>query len=170
MKTPKELGITKRQMRNIAKLTVWARDNDGKVNFDIGTFCKVKGKDGIWDGFNSMAVNVFKLADQENVCGTCACFAGYGPVAGIRVYKDESWFRYIERCFTNCEWDEDDVVFDLLFAAEHSNSLKAAYLRACYFLEYGLPPISESCLINWEVDKDFTPKWKEIEEIANWKA
>lgn len=78
---------------------------------------------------------------EEMECGTAACAAGYGPMAGIAPRQREGWNEYITRtlidtslghafawrwCFS-CDWADID------------NTPHGAAARIEYFLENGVP-------------------------------
>jgi hypothetical protein len=80
-------------------------------------------------------------AATTHPCGTSACFAGYGPQAGVRAVRGESWFEYAERAFT-----DDTAEWDWLFSddwASVAGGPEDAISRARYLLTHGLPHNSD---------------------------
>ena len=66
-------------------------------------------------------------------CGTTACAAGYGPLAGIKPLPNETWHVYVSRVFT----DQDSIIFNWCFAiswADVDNTPKGAAKRIELFL------------------------------------
>lgn len=168
MKTHKELGISKWQYKNIAKLTLWMRDNEGKIKFDIKSFCRINFSNGGYETFmcNEPVVDALKEANKPNVCGTSACFLGYGPSAGVKGKKDEEWKAYALRVFGiemggMCNHPDDNYIW--LFDDSHKNNHKAAVLRGAWLLENGPP---EGYLAE-EVPYNYQPNWPAIEAILN---
>lgn len=160
MKTAKQLGLTKTQHKNLAKLTIFVRDKVEPPKFDITWFFQ---KDGSECGMDETCPS-----KKEYSCGTSACFAGYGILAGIEAKKEENWGDYLCRVF-GLEGNEYGSlicpIYKLLFHDSHENSKKAAILRGAYFLMKGIP--KADLLSKWEAPKSFIPNWPEIEKIAN---
>lgn len=155
VKSAVELGITKEQRKNLAKLTVFVDKKVEPPKFDISNF-------------NSDSPN---HATDKVECGTSACFCGYGPLAGIVIaprqpgYYNESWAVYSERVFGVGMWGD---LYHLLFDANHTNTKEAAVLRGAYFLMHGLPKIYDD-LRFWEVPSNFKPNWLSIRAVASAK-
>lgn len=170
LKTPKQLGISRTQLRNIARITLFVHEEVKDENFDITTYYR--------DPTNG-SLGCASTKGITYACGTAACFCGYGPLAGVKPRKDEDWGMYQARCFTS-EWDVFSgpstpmPVFSFLFSNEHLNSREAAVLRGAYFLMNGLPVESESMsyfqkrpfLEKWEAPTDFQPDWDAIKKAA----
>ena len=84
-------------------------------------------------------------------CGTAACAAGHGPIAGITPLPGENWMDYSERCF--CPGSEDDDDGNLMGApanftwawcfdgewSHYDNSAHGAAARSDYMLHHGVP-------------------------------
>ena len=71
-------------------------------------------------------------------CGTVACAAGHGPMAGIKGLPNESWAMYTARSFTGGDSD----MFSYLFGADWvyaDNTPKGAAARIRRHLAEGLP-------------------------------
>lgn len=155
MKTNKQLGLTKSQYKNIAKLTIFVRDSVPPPKFNILSFNEDEGS-GINEPINA-----------KYECGTSACFCGYGPLAGIKPKKTEDWWDYSARVFgASYDWSGGDKnTFRLLFDDEHKNSKDAAIKRGAYFLMNGFPETDN--LSKWETPRSFKIDWPAIEKIAN---
>lgn len=156
MQTPKSLGITPTQFKNLAKLTIFVRDKVAPPKFDINSFFQTADLD--------TPDNCVFEKDYE--CGTTACFCGYGPLAGIKPRKGEDWWQYGGRVFGA---DEVGNLWYFLFSNDHKNSKAAAVKRGAYFLMNGLPLGNHDRynLGAWETPRSFKPDWAEIEKIAN---
>jgi len=153
MKTAKQLGLTKTQHKNLAKLTIFVRDSIPPPKFNIRSFHSEE--------------NEYPADATYNECSTSACFCGYGPLAGIKPRKAEDWNDYAGRVFgAKLECFEDHAIFELLFDGTHKNSKVAAIKRGAYFLMNGLPK-TNLYLGHWEAPRSFSPNWPEIEKIAN---
>jgi len=148
--THKSLGITKRQFKNIAKLTLFVKNKVVPPRFDINVFFK-----------NEFGVerDLRQMKKEDYICGTSACFLGYGPLAGFKADDNEFWTSYSKRVF-----GEDNRIYEILFDTEHKNSKTAAVKRAAWLLTKGFPI---GRLINWEAPRSFKPDWTAIEKIAN---
>lgn len=155
LKTPKELGITKTQFKNLCKLITFVRKSVPPPTFNIETH-------------HSEADYPIKATYE---CGTTACFCGYGPLAKIKPRKNEDWHDYSERVF-GCApsyWRTNRDLWTWLFSEHHENSKEAACQRGAYFLVNGLPNSPDGFAINYsnaEVPKNFKTPWKLIEEAA----
>lgn len=161
MQTPKSLGITPTQFKNLAKLTIFVRDKVAPPKFNINKFFIGKGV-AESNGDNS---GDYCPSAKDYTCGTSACFLGYGPLAGIKPQKDAIWWDYSAKSFgvTMSEMDHD--LYDLLFNDMHKNSKSAAVKRGAWFLMNGIPDYLH--LEKWETPRSFKPDWAEIEKIAN---
>lgn len=150
MKTAKELGITSKQRRNIAKLALFVKGATTLSKFDIELY----------------HTETEYPSKATYGCGTSACFCGYGPAAGVKGKKGEGWFDYACRAFAgNLGFEEG--VYDLLFEVGHKNSRTAAVRRAAWFLEHGMPDRDEATpLFDWEAPRWFSPDWEAIQKIA----
>lgn len=148
--THKSLGITKKQFKNIAKLTLFVKNKVAPPRFDIGVYFKNK------DGEEPL---LSKVKKEDYICGTSACFLGYGPLAGFKANNIESWICYSERVFGG-----DHRIYNILFHTLHKNSKTAAVKRAAWLLTKGFPT---GDLNKWEAPRSFEPDWTAIEKIAN---
>lgn len=146
MKTAKELGINPAQRRNIARLTLFVKDNVPPSRFDIR---------------DHHSENNDSPSEATYECGTSACFCGYGPLAGIKPSKDENWFEYAARTMTKFP---REPVWNFLFGGYHKNSKIAAVRRGAWLLMNGLP--KNEFLSTWEAPKSFKPDWEAIKKIA----
>ena len=157
MQTPKTLGITPTQFKNLAKLTLFVKDKVSPPRFNIQWF------------FTNQEGEEHNLDDhcpkkEDYQCGTSACFLGYGPLSGIKPQKNETWKEYCKRSFGVGMSGE---FYDILFNDEHKNSKSAAAKRGAWLLMNGLPAVSGYNLTTWETPSRFKPDWKAIEQIAN---
>jgi hypothetical protein len=155
LKTPEELGISKTQFKNLAKLITFVRTKVEPPKFDIGSFLKNPADED--DGAGH-----FDLVEPVYECGTTACFCGYGPLAKITPEEGELWKDYAERSF-----GAKHEIFDFLFSGEHLNCRDAACLRGAYLLINGLPILDEDVSYDTvEVPESFIPDWEAIEKAA----
>ena len=140
LKTPKELGLTKVQFLNLCKLIAFVRTCVPPPKFDITSFHSFKDEAG--DRVENINPSIAKYEDS---CGTSACFCGYGPLAGIRAKKGESWWQYGQRVF-GADHTSENVntanTWEFLFSDEHVNTKNAACLRGAYLLTHGLPELN----------------------------
>ena len=159
VKSAGELGITKGQRRNLAKLTAFVNTKVEPPKFDI-------------KHYNSDSLSI---ATDEVSCGTTACFCGYGPLAGIAFERDsygraDMWGGYARKAFGAELWS---CLYNLLFDAKHKNTKEAAVLRGAYFLMHGYPknPFLDEYeyLRTWEVPANFQPNWHSIRAVASAK-
>ena len=77
------------------------------------------------------------------VCGTVACAAGHGPLAGIEALPHETWSEYTQRAFSG----PDPNVFFYLFAADWTDiddTPKGAAARIRRYLSEGMPAMRAS--------------------------
>lgn len=155
LKTPKELGITPTQFKNLCKLTTFVRTKVPPPKFDIREYYQPKGHD-IDSG------NIPQPNEAKYECGTSACFCGYGPLAGIKPKRGEEWADYAERVFGASMWGH---IYSLLFSGSHLNDRDAAVRRGAYFLTHGLPV--KASFSKWEAPESFRPPWKLIAQHAN---
>lgn len=170
LKTHKELGITRKQRRNIAKLAMFVRDKVEPPKFNIKYFyakknTKRKPGEDLYD--NSMTTD--EIGKPKYECGTVACFCGYGPLAGIRPKRGEGWADYGARAF-GADMEKSYVdnlrqIWLFLFSDDHKNSKIAACKRAAWLLQNGLP-ITGAHYGYWEVPRSFKPDWSAIDALA----
>lgn len=163
MKTAKQLGLTKSQHKNLAKLTIFVRDKVAPPRFNIRKFFIGKDENEDW---GHCGVDVCP-AKEEYVCGSSACFLGYAIPAGIKAKSGEEWADFGERAFgAEMGLGKDESLYDLLFNDSHENSKSAAVKRGAYFLMYGFPDC-DGFLDGWEAPRSFKPDWASIEALAN---
>jgi len=159
--TPKSLGITPTQFRNIAILSLGVRYSVPPPKFDISDF-------------NCDSRNSFTLQEAKYECGTTACFLGYGPLLKIKPKQNEDWFGYCTRTISNrlerlYVTDCSDI-YNMLFDASHRNCPVAAARRGAYLLLNGIPDEANLWqLSDWEAPKNFKPHWNVIRQIAECK-
>jgi hypothetical protein len=174
MKSPKELGITRTQRRNLAKLAVRFRDlrrNGYKGTFNMGQFCR-SVKSGDCDSYGPE-----DSLKSFTECGTCGCLLGHAPYLGIGLSSlktlDDSTNETIQ-------WNDFcKAVFGLreilppwlwLFSGTWKSSKPLALKRIAWTLERGFPelwdefdPYKEEYPKGF---KSFKPNWEEIEKAA----
>ena len=155
MQTPKLLGITPTQFRNLAKLTLFVKDKVSPPKFNIRWF--FIDKDG-----DEHSCEYLCPKKEDYQCGSSACFLGYGPLSGIKPQKDETWEEYAKRSFGV---GMNGRLYDHLFNDYHENSKSAAAKRGAWLLMNGLP-ISDD-LSRWETPLSFKPDWEAVKQIAN---
>lgn len=78
---------------------------------------------------------------QYNACGTVACAVGHGPAAGVRPYRDLSWWDYAHRAFGA---QVNSYLWYWLFdggwsAVDMDNTPQGAARRIFYALANGVP-------------------------------
>ena len=81
----------------------------------------------------------FATHNPQHTCGTAACAIGWAPNAGIRIYRDRSWFDYAERVFGTARYQPP---YEWMFGPEWArkdNTPAGAARRITYFLEHGVP-------------------------------
>lgn len=86
-------------IQNIAKLSLWVLDHIDEIEntFDMKIFM---GVPRTWlDGDTDFDLCERAGLKSDHPCGTCACFAGHGPMAGVDFIPGESWTEYTERVF-----------------------------------------------------------------------
>jgi hypothetical protein len=155
MKTPKQLGITPKQFKNIAKLTLFVKDKVEPPKFNIRWFFTDKYGE-------EHDLSYVCPKEEEYQCGTTACFLGYGPLSGVKPKSKETWQEYAKRSYGVGMSGE---LYDLLFNDYHENDKFAAAKRGAWLLMNGIP--SKVNLGTWETPQDFEPDWAAIEKIAN---
>lgn len=130
--TPKQLGITPTQYKNIEKLIAYGESVALTFHvFDMNVF--FAGED------RKPVIPNKSVRHYETECGTTACFAGLGPLAGVSARGHTNWWDYIEQkfgmasCLDGYKW---------MFHHDwrnHNNTLAGACERARIFLESGIP-------------------------------
>lgn len=202
LKTSEELGITERQRVNLAKLTTHVRrtyggrDRGGRCAFYMGQYGLA------WDDDDSLIEYMKKYpprgatypVDPQELlsraacdpCGTAACFAGHGPMAGVKPKDGENWCGYVSRVFvpTGPVRIEDGqlivgsfAAWCFLFGETWPDDPMLAARRGAYFLQRGLPdPLPardvgrRDAIVRWMESgflRGFRAEWKEIEKLSN---
>jgi len=118
-----EVNITDEQRANLATLAAYLRTLPADYpDFAMDQF--VRGVGGYADS-----------RARRAECGTAACAAGHGPIAGIEPLQDETWYTYTVRAFgrSSFTWcfDEDWAQVD--------NSAHGAAARIEFMLAHGIP-------------------------------
>lgn len=73
-------------------------------------------------------------------CGTAACAAGHGPIAGVAPHEGEDWSSYTFRVFTSD--DDSDGQWEWCFGwywSKVDNTVHGAARRILWMLEQGVP-------------------------------
>jgi len=130
--TPKQLGITPTQYKNIEKLIAYGESVALTFHvFDMDVFFS--------DELGESIAPSKSVAHYENECGTTACFAGLGPLAGVSPRGTKEWWQYIDKKF-GARSDSDAYRWMLHHNwARVDNTLTGAVKRARIFLESGIP-------------------------------
>lgn len=90
--------------------------------------------------YNELKFNMFSYGNyypSDNICGTVACAAGHGPMAGIRARESEVWYDYIHRVFIGDE--NSSSIYTFLFSQKwvvYDNTPNGAAARIRYFLDH----------------------------------
>lgn len=116
------------QRQNLARLALYVQSLPSDyAGFQMSYFVANGGVDSVSQ----------KVRKAENLgCGTCACFAGHGPICGIDPIKNETWGKYLERCFgTEYTVYGAGGNYDWLFHEGWPNSTAEAAKRAAWLLE-----------------------------------
>lgn len=163
LKTPKQLGLTPEQYKNLAKLIIFVKDRVEPPKFNMYAYyhsTRMRTEHG-------RAGSV--VGNPKYGCGTTACFCGHGPLAGIRPKHNEDWCSYGVRAFGVDMSERDGTTLRnmwlFLFSDDHKNSKIAACKRAAWLLQHGLPSL-DVYYGSWEVPRSFKPDWAAIEELA----
>jgi len=129
--------MNKRQRDNLEKLATYLEALPADYErFNMAYFKATEGDVG---GYGREEYDPSEPIPEEHACSTVACAVGHGPNAGIRVYKDTSWFTYCERVFGVSEHsDEWDWLFHYNWANIDNTAFGAAQ-RIRHFLKYGIP-------------------------------
>lgn len=92
---------------------------------------------------------IVRLPFIEHTCGTSACLAGHGPLAGIPWKLSADWSGYIYRSFgiVSCS-----NYFDFLFSAKWSDDIQEAIARLTMFIE-GFDPKVKG---DWDYSDTYT--------------
>ena len=170
LKTPKQLGLTPEQYKNLAKLIIFVKERVEPPKFNIKYFyAKKNTKRKPGEDLYASSRTTDEIGKPKYECGTVACFCGYGPLAGIRPKRGEDWSDYGARAFgadVGASYGDNLLrVWSFLFSDEHKNSKIAACKRAAWLLQHGLP-ITCSHFGYWEVPRSFKPDWAAIDALA----
>ncbi len=139
----------KRQRHNLAKLAVWLRDNERRIAKHFAMYCYFFAAETTGDAEQRPA------CATKHECGTTACLLGHGVMAGIPAKPRESWNAYASRAFGT---HPGSSAWRWLFAAHHSDHIKAGLRRISWHLEgrelpnnpaYAETPVGYRC--NWKL-------------------
>lgn len=96
------------------------------------------------DEYNRASMPAETMALVHEHCGTCACAAGHGPLAGMPAEPDETWDDYTRRVFgiwqstygaTYRAWV---FLFDSQWRGANNTAIGSA-ARICWFLQHDVP-------------------------------
>jgi hypothetical protein len=124
-----EYILPERKQRNLAKLALFCRTlPEDYEHFDIKFFAY---------GGNGRTLQPCHVTQPEDLhaCGTVACLAGHGPVAGIPPVPGEGWPAYIDRVFIPGDGPANQLCMAWLFENGHTNSLSDGCKRIAWLLE-----------------------------------
>lgn len=160
LKTPKQLGLTPEQYKNLAKLIIFVKDRVAPPKFNMYVYYHSTRMRGERGQANSVVGN------PKYGCGTTACFCGYGPLAGIKPHKNEVWSEYGARVFGAGSTDDykNQSIWYMLFSAGHVDDKMAAVKRGAWLLQHGLPSTKYN-LSGWEVPHSFRPRYAAIRKV-----
>jgi hypothetical protein len=166
MKSAKELGITKTQRRNLARLAVRFRDlkpNGYKGKFDMSVYCTPKHEGNVSP---KQSIALFTK------CGTSGCLLGHAPYLGIGLNSfgknndaKHMWNSFCTETFGLCY----GVRWDWLFEDTWKSSKPHALKRIAWALEKGFPEEDDFYPYKGRTPKgfkSFEPNWEEIEKAA----
>lgn len=127
--------ITTVQRNNLKKLALYLMNEVSESKFEMGIFF---GNTDL-DLFSEGVIYPHDVTPElYSVCGTVACVAGHGPMAGIPGLPNENWMNYIRRAF-----GDSIALYEWAFNANwryRDNTARGAALRIFWFLEHGIPP------------------------------
>lgn len=125
---------TKKQIENLTKLADFLERVVPPPKFDIRNYLS---------SGNGYSIDLDDATSEVyNTCGTSACAAGHGPLAGIRKLKsDDGWDGYCRRVF-GADPYSDDGEWHWMFSnrwANRDNTPEGAAARIKWYLAYGVP-------------------------------
>ena len=97
-------------------------------------------KSKMWDYASAATEEVYRT------CGTVACAAGHGPLAGIKPLKTETWLNYTKRVFgahNGIYGSEEYLLWQWLFSMSWAfvdNTAKGAAARILWYIANGKVP------------------------------
>lgn len=97
----------------------------------------------------------YMATGQIPACGTVACAAGHGPVAGILDPDAEDWNEYVERNFLGEPVDgkfDNNRIYRWCFSCSWTdidNTPTGAAKRIRYMLAHGIPEHFRFCDSSW---------------------
>lgn len=162
---------TKKQRQNTAILTLFVHNLPNKVkneNFNM------LGLNGFGDDCGATPFQAQGMTCLLNnptpsktpKCGTSGCFCGWGPAAGIKPIKKESWLAYAQRQFGATYEDYYDKVWNTLFEAKWGGTADDAAKRGAWLIQTGTTLSINDCPGQFD---DFKPNWKFIKAVAEGK-
>ena len=136
------LHITEWQRGNLKKLGVLLETVVPPPEFDMSNYASVNG--GRMLPSDTVPMNTKFYTD----CGTTACAAGHGPLAGIKPKPHENWEEYTRRVFGAYHSRDDGPkeLWHFLFAPEWEdidNTPKGAAARIRLVLEHDAVPCTD---------------------------
>ncbi len=72
-------------------------------------------------------------------CGTVACAAGHGPIAGVKPLKHETWFEYIERQFGVADNSPEFIWMFAISWIVRDKTPHGAAKRIFHYVKHGVP-------------------------------
>ena len=127
-------GLTTKHISNLHKLADYLYKLPRKYgHFDMQHYCEQ----------DHFLIEPDDAPKMINECGTSACAAGHGPMAGIHTKEyTDYWADYVQECFLGDQYGEHyGEMFDQLFDTDWAgidNTPKGAAARIYYFLTHGL--------------------------------
>lgn len=114
-----------------------------KLNLIQTALCMLtdKSREFVMQSFANKEGGEVVSPNRAMKCGTSACFAGYGVVAGIKPKPREEWGPYMDRCFGTSLGDNLSA---FLFDASWPNDRVCAAQRALVVLELGKSVLQDS--------------------------
>lgn len=173
---------TQRKLRNLAKLALFLKNL-----YEQGGWTEKFRMSVYGEGRHGSDLLPFQIKKHYNECGTCACAAGHGPLAGIkprsrirvnadgRITLKESWTDYISRCFITYDPGIDKwcSLQKYLFGPHHDNNPLLAAIRIAYFVLNKRFPIADYFCKEYYCAENGTTvgtiDWNELEVISKTK-
>lgn len=115
---------------NLEQLATYIEDEADPDKFAMGSYIHVPVELLEYKPYPRNAIQSY------NLCGTVACLAGHGPIAGIAPQIGEGWTDYTYRAFIS----RGKEGFTFLFGGDWErwdNTLEGGAARIRYYLEHG---------------------------------
>ena len=117
----------KRRRDNLTQLYTYLTSHELKTRFSMHMYA-----------WNPEDDEEFRPQRVENECGTVACLAGHGPIAGIKPASYEDWSSYVRNHLTLGNMK----LYSWLFSGDWGdidNTLPGALARLKTYLDTGIP-------------------------------